>query len=79
MASGFVYLIHYPDGSGREPSVHTVVGANRQVGHEILPGWIVFRILRSMQTIEGQAVHYEAWVVPKFDDPEAWRENPITA
>jgi hypothetical protein len=79
MASGLVYLIHYPDGSDQEPSVHTVVGAYRQVGQEILPGWIVFRILRSLQTIEGQAVQYEAWVVPRFDDPEVWRENPSTA
>lgn len=86
MASGFVCLIHYPD--GRDSSVQSVVGPKAQVDDEIVPGWIVCTLETHEQTIDGQAVQYEAWVVPKAHTEamrawslawrDVWRDNPTS-
>ena len=88
MDSGFVYLIHYPDGSGREPDVHHVIGPKCEVDDEIVPGWAVFKLETHEQTIHDQTVQYEAWVVPKADTEamrawslawlDIWRDNPTS-
>ena len=85
MASSFAYLIHYPD--SRSSSIQSVVGPKAAVDDEILPGWIVSKLETNEQTIDDQAVHYEAWVVPKAHEAmrawslawhDIWRDNPTS-
>ena len=64
MASGIVYLVHFPD---RTKTVHNImIGRVAERGTEILDGWIVDKIETNEQTIDGQAVSFEIWVRPKL-------------
>ena len=64
MASGIVYLVHFPD---RTKAVHNImIGRVAERGTEVLDGWIVDKIEINEQTIDGQAVSFEIWVRPKL-------------